>query len=194
MHRPLAACAALFLAGGAAAQQPTFRTSTHLIEVSVVVEDGSGRPAEGLSRDDFTLYEDDKEQPIALFAPPLAGAAAPIAVSNTDLRDATAAPGRPLTRGDFSNRSDTAKASVTVIVIDRLNTRFEDQRHVRDDVLKALGQTRRDDRVALYVLESDVVRVLHDFTTDTASLSRALSRCAARSNRPRSASARTSSP
>jgi hypothetical protein len=81
VHRPLAVCLALFLAGGVAARQPTFRASTRLVEVTVVVEDGSGRPVEGLSRADFTVYEVGVEVPIEIFAPPPAKASPRGAIS-----------------------------------------------------------------------------------------------------------------
>lgn len=183
VHGPLTACLALFLAGGVAAQQPTFRASTRLVEVSVVVEDGSGRPVEGLSRSDFTVYEDGVEVPIEIFAPPPARGNTAAPAAGASRRDAVATPREPLTRGDFSNRLGEAVPGVTVVVLDRLNTRFEDQRSVRDDLLKAIAQIRPDDRAAIYVIESDVVRVLHDFTTDTASLLRALSRYQGRTSR-----------
>ena len=46
----------------------------------------------------------------------------------------------------------------------------------RDQIVKFLGQVQPNDRVGLYLLDSNTVRVLHDFTDDTASLRRALAR------------------
>ena len=59
-------------------------------------------------------------------------------------------------------------------LFDRLNTLAEDQRHARDQLMKFLGQIQREDRVALYTLESNSIRVLHDFTNDSASLMKVL--------------------
>src|SRR5207247_6363200 len=152
---------ALFLfAWTVSAQTPptTFRATTRLVQVSVVVHDKDGRPVTGLERGDFKLYEDGKEQPIELFS------------IESDRAAGTAPVQRPSTpTNDFSNRGG-ANGAVTVILIDRLNTRVEDQTQARDQVVKFLGQIQRDDHVALYVLESTVVRVLHDFTSDAASL------------------------
>lgn len=49
------------------AQQPTFRASTELVEVDVVVVDKSGMPVHGLARDDFVLTDRKKAQAIEAF-------------------------------------------------------------------------------------------------------------------------------
>jgi hypothetical protein len=58
----------------------------------------------------------------------------------------------------------------SVALFDRLNTQFEDQLPARDQIVKFLGNLHANDRIALYVLESNEVRVLHDFSHDAASL------------------------
>jgi len=50
-----------------AQSQPAFRADTRLVEVNVVVRDRSGRPIEGLTRSDFTLFEDGQAQTIDIF-------------------------------------------------------------------------------------------------------------------------------
>ena len=47
--------------------QAVFRSSVDLVTVNVVVRDKDGKPVRGLTRDDFTVYEDDRAQPIATF-------------------------------------------------------------------------------------------------------------------------------
>jgi VWFA-related protein len=54
------------MAGGAAAQ--TFRSAVNLIVLQVTVTDSDGRFVTGLSRDDFSVYEDDAERPIEQFS------------------------------------------------------------------------------------------------------------------------------
>ncbi|MEO7134338.1 MAG: VWA domain-containing protein, partial [Vicinamibacterales bacterium] len=48
--------------------KPTFKSSATLVEVDVVVSDRSGRPVRGLSRDDFTVEEDNTPVEIATFS------------------------------------------------------------------------------------------------------------------------------
>jgi VWFA-related protein len=75
----------------------------------------------------------------------------------------------------FSNR--VATAAVSVILIDKLNTRIEDQLAVREQAIKFVQELKPSDRIGLYVLdETDNIRVLHDFSSDSSSLLRALAR------------------
>jgi VWFA-related protein len=56
--------------GNAAAGQEnatTFRVSVDLVQVPVVVMDSKGKPIIGLKRDDFRIFQDDKEQQISAF-------------------------------------------------------------------------------------------------------------------------------
>jgi VWFA-related protein len=48
-------------------RQPVFRTGTELVLVNVVVRDKSGAVVRGLTRDDFTITEDDRPQTVTSF-------------------------------------------------------------------------------------------------------------------------------
>ena len=77
--------------------QPVFRSGTELVLVNVVVRDRSGSVVRGLTRDDFTIAEDDKPQTITSFdfeelAAAMADAAAPPAGSEIPAVLATPAP------------------------------------------------------------------------------------------------------
>src|ERR1700704_4237347 len=50
-----------------AEQRSVFRSGTELVRVNVVVRDKSGAVVRNLSRDDFTVTEDDKPQTITSF-------------------------------------------------------------------------------------------------------------------------------
>ena len=65
--------------------------------------------------------------------------------------------------------------SVTIILYDQLNSSDAVRMSVREHVGRFLEQIRPDDRVGLYVLGGDgMLRVVHDFTSDAASLVRAV--------------------
>jgi VWFA-related protein len=164
---PALACAVL-------AQEPpqTFRTTTRLVEVPVVVTDRIGRAVAGLTRDDFELTEDGKPQAISVF----------------DVLDTRAVPSRPAAPTEeetdeasphFTNHVPRSGASAVVILLDRLNAGFDSQWFAKIGVDRALQVARPDDRIALYALDGGI-RVLHDFTTDAASLRRALEQYQAR--------------
>jgi VWFA-related protein len=63
--------------------------------------------------------------------------------------------------------------SVTVILLDAMNTGFRNMTSARAQVVKFLRTLHPEDRVALYELRGNII-VLHDFTSDTATLLRAL--------------------
>ena len=51
-----------------AAQAPTIRVDTHLVEVNVIVRDQNNRQVEGLTKADFAIFDRGKEQRIAVFS------------------------------------------------------------------------------------------------------------------------------
>jgi Ca-activated chloride channel family protein len=50
-----------------AVQGPTFRSGTQLVSLFVTVADASRRLVPGLTQDDFTVFDDEKPQPIVFF-------------------------------------------------------------------------------------------------------------------------------
>jgi VWFA-related protein len=149
------------------AQEPdrqTFRAATRLIPVEVIVHDRDGRPVADLTAADFKVFEDGKEQKVEFFQ---------VNVARSSVATVAPALGANL----YTNRPNGAvPLTATVVLFDRLNTRFEDQVQARTEIVRFLGQVKPDERVALYVLESNAVRVIHDFTRDSASLVNAISR------------------
>ncbi|MBI5085034.1 MAG: VWA domain-containing protein [Acidobacteria bacterium] len=141
------------------AQEPLlFRSTARLVQVNVVVSAGSGAPVTGLKSADFKVFEDGKEQQIRFFS------------ASTTPQTATQA---PVEAGGFTNRSlagvEPAPPVVTVILFDALNVGLADQANARRNIARFLRQIQPQDRVALYVL-GESVRILHDFSSDAASL------------------------
>ncbi len=60
--------------------------------------------------------------------------------------------------------------SVTVVLLDLLNTSWTDQLYARKALIKFLGQIQPQDRIALFALGSRRLSLMHDYTTDAASL------------------------
>jgi VWFA-related protein len=68
MRFPLLLTVALAAATlSAAPQQTTFKSSTSLVEVDIIVKDKEGRFVSGLTADDFDVFEEGKPQPIKHF-------------------------------------------------------------------------------------------------------------------------------
>ena len=139
---------------------PSFRASTRLIEVSVVVTARDHAPVPGLTAADFQIFDDGKPQKVELFSIDARTTAPPAAAASP--------------AGEFTNALGDV-GSVTIILFDQLNTPDADRLFARRHVIKFLEGLRSDERVGLYVLDGfGVLRVIHDFTSDTASLVRAI--------------------
>ena len=142
----------------------TFKSSTRLIQVSVVVQDGRRKAVADLKPEDFEVLEDGKVQPISVFS-----------VRGQAPSDAAAE-----ASGVFTNRLQSPTGGgVVAIVFDRLNTNFSEQTQAREHIIKYLGRVRPEDKVALFVLGENGMSVLHDFTKDAGSLLRAMTRAQA---------------
>jgi VWFA-related protein len=138
-------------------QQPVIRSTTSLVQVSVVVFDKHGNPVTGLKKSDFTLLDENKPQDIAFFS-----ASAP----------ALSTPSNPLPPNVFTNRFDLKgqePGAVSIVLFDALNTSSQDQSYVRQQVLSFLRNLKPQDHVAAYALNNQLL-ILHDFTQDSAAL------------------------
>ncbi len=147
----------------ASKRQPpvVIRSTTRLVQVTIVAKDKKGKFVTDLTKDDFIVEDNGKPQDVRFFNFHAAGKApAPAAVEP----------------GVFSNRyAERARLSggVTVIVLDSLNTAWGDQAVVRQHVMKFLTQIQPEDRIALYALGRQI-KVLHDYTDEPKALAKAL--------------------
>jgi VWFA-related protein len=142
--------------------QAVIQAGTHIVLVNVVAKDKHGKPVAGLSRDDFVLRDNGREEKIAFFA------------LEQESPAATSVPGSPA-RLTFTNRPAPGMAAVTVFLFDELNTRLTDQELAKKDFLRYLRGLPADSRVAVFAL-GDSLAMLHDFTEDMASLIEALAK------------------
>jgi VWFA-related protein len=144
---------------------PKFQTGAHLVQINVLVRDKNG-PVSNLRKDDFVLTDKGKPQIIRVF-------------SVTGPEDALAAQSA-LPENTFSNRTYHGNpASVTVVLLDRLNTLtstgadvFEDNpkwleaqalSYAKQQLVKFVKEMDSKDRVAIYSLAQSL-SVLSDFT------------------------------
>ena len=113
---------------GAQAQQPgyTLKLNTQLVTLDVVVNDKNGQPIRGLTRNDFVIYEDKAPQPIVSF-------------EATEPESTTSRPPIQIHSTAELDRLDP-DAPVSIVVLDELTTRFEDQYFARYSLEKYLGK------------------------------------------------------
>jgi VWFA-related protein len=154
------------------AQQPTFRTSTHLIVQTVSVKDKTGKPIEGLTARDFVVTENGQPQEIAFVEyQPLDSAPAPLSPAVTAVAPVTQ-PGIsvPLP-GDVRYRG----RRLLVLYIDLTNMPFFDQLRVYSNADTYIAtQMSPADLVAVMALQDGRVRLKQDFTDDRVALREAV--------------------
>ncbi len=140
---------------------------TRLVRVSVIVKDKQGNPISDLTSADFVIRDEKQVQKIRFF--------------RIDTNDPPAKAPQTMPPDTYTNRPQDfggVPPSVTMILLDGLNTEYADQASARAQVVKFLKQIQPQDHVALYALGRDL-RVIHDFTTDSSRLVEALAKSTA---------------
>ncbi len=133
---------------------PTFKSSSRLVVVDVVVTGRDGNPIAGLDRGDFTVLEDGKVQPLQVFEPHV-----PV--------KQVAVPDLVLPPGEFTNfPKQVSNSAVNVVLFDILNTPTDDQMYAREQMIDFLKTLPRGQRVALFTMGYDL-KMIAGFTTST---------------------------
>ena len=125
---------------------PLFNATTRNVVLDAVVADKTGNVVTGLTRNDFVVREDDTPQEIQSFDAVTAGA----------------------------SREDASPH--TILLVDELNTRFEDMAYTRYAVNRLLYHdgVKLNQPAALYILSNDGLHVLENYTRDPAAIDTAL--------------------
>jgi VWFA-related protein len=128
----------------AAPQQPetVIRSTTRLVQVHVVAVDGQGRPVTDLQREDFQIFDEKKQQPLALFV-----------VEGSPVGEAQAA--AEVERGH----------GYSAILLDWLNAGMAERLRGNDALRKTLRTMQPRQSVALYVLGTEPPNVQHPLRT-----------------------------
>jgi len=138
-----------------------FKANARIVVLDVVVSGKNHRPLTGLHQQDFVVSEDGHPQTIKSFEEH--SGVAPLQASLPDL------PPNVFTNIPRVKPSD----SVTVLVLDSLNTPLDDQRRVHAQVLKYLKKPQTGQRIAIFTLGTQL-RLIQSFTDDPALLAAAL--------------------
>lgn len=139
------------------------KVTTRLVVLDVVATDGKGRSVTDLKPQDFTVLEDGKRQEVRVFnfRQPLLANAPPASTKAVKL------PANVFT----NTPAYKPGTSLNVILLDLLNTDFNDQAYGRQQVLKYLAAIPDGEpiAVAVYTLGRKL-RLVQDFTSDFAAL------------------------
>ena len=135
------------------AQQPgtyTLQVNTQAVVLDIVVTDKKGKTVTGLTRDDFMVFEDKAPQAIKSFEAPSARAPVGGPIDSTQQLD-----------------KEAPNASVMILVLDEINTKFEDEvfaKYSLKKYLDTMGDTLPQPMLLVAVTMSHFV-MLHDYTT-----------------------------
>ena len=137
-----------------------FSTTTSYILVPVVVIDKEGKHVGGLTRDDFQVTENGKDQKVSSLEEIKA-------TSGTLPRPARIA-GNVVTN---QIPVDAAPRELVIVALDMLNTPFLEQARARKVLISYLSDTIDPSGVyQLVAVENNGLRILHDYTQDTEAL------------------------
>ncbi len=141
-------------------QMLQFKSQTTLVQVPVIVTDKSGNHIHGLTKADFTILENGKAQKIATLEEII-----PASSNNTLVA------GNP--GGVFSNLTpdESKPRSMTVLLLDQVNTPFLDQSYGRQQLIRYLANHLDSSQpTGLMVLTNRGVTVLSPLDSDPATL------------------------
>jgi VWFA-related protein len=143
----------------ASSSAPSFQVTSNLVYLDVTVLDKKGNPVvTGLTKDDFIITEDKQPRPIFSFEPP-----APLVLRADE-------------PGQNADEDGSTNAPATILLLDRLNSKFEDYAFLRQSLRKYL--TAQPDRlpapVELMLLDNQSLELIQGYTRNTADLIDAL--------------------
>jgi len=148
------------LSGGYAQELPsggTFRLTSRLVYVDVVVRDRSGQVVHGLTQEDFKIEEDGKLQRLDFFEAH--------SLDQASLTPGKKAPAPVEPQLQYTNvaRRDAAAGAINIILFDLLNTPRSDLIYARKQLLEFLKKLPPGQTVALFVL-TDTLHMVQNFT------------------------------
>jgi VWFA-related protein len=145
----------------------TIRTRAKLVVVDVTVTDKSGNPLHNLKKEDFAVLESGNLQTINAFEEHVALSAG----------DAVKFPPLPsMPPGVFTNMTPAPiNSAVNIILIDSLNTPYEDQPYLRAQLVNYINHAPPGTSIAIFTLTTHLT-MLQGFTSDMEVLKRIVTR------------------
>ncbi len=147
----------------AVTQAPVIKVKTDLVLIPAEVTDAKGNRVTDLKKEDFAVFENDKRQKIALFEHVITKAEVTKAVE--------------LPPGEFTNAVQQSTGRITIFVMDLLNSKIEEQKEAKKQILDFLAKSLGDQEpVCLVAVNSQGAWLIHGFTTDPKVLIEALNK------------------
>jgi len=149
--------------GGQPAQTFTFQVNVNRVVVDVVVTDANGKPVSGLTKPDFSIYEDGHAQEILSFD-----------AHTLDSNPSHFAKLPPMPPNTYVNVApEPERGPLYVLLLDLVNTEQDDQPHARQQLQQFVNGKPQGTRFAVFVL-SDSLHLVQGFSADRAQLYKTL--------------------
>jgi len=136
--------------------ETTFKSEIQFVQVPVIVQK-SGKHLTGLTKDDFVLLQDGKQQPLVTFEEIHSGGGVALKAKE----------------GTFGNsyKGEQSAPQIIILAVDTVNTPTLDQAYFREELKKYLSDRRPEDPpMGLVELTRSGLRIIHDFTRDANAL------------------------
>jgi VWFA-related protein len=135
-------------------QAPALKVRTEFVLIPAEVTDSKGNRVTDMTKEDFVVLENGKRQEIAFF-------------EHVTTKPELVKPGA-LPEGVFTNTVSQGPNRVTIFVMDLLNSKMEEQREARKQLMEFLSASLDvREPVCLVAVDAKGVWLLHGFTTDT---------------------------
>jgi VWFA-related protein len=165
-------------APGQPGQQPqaVFKSSTRLVVQNVSVKDREGRPVQGLTANDFVVFEDNERQEIAFVEYQRIANEPIVDTPDAVVADAapSAGPSRPVNVEIATPPPGSVKYQnrrLLILYFDQSSMPLADQLRAYENARKFLDtQMAMADMVAIMTFQDGILRVRQDFTDNRASL------------------------
>jgi VWFA-related protein len=148
---------------GQSAQPFTFQLNVNRVILDVVVNDANGKPVSGLTKQDFSIYEDGQPQQILSFD-----------LHTLDSNPSHFAKLPPMPPNTYVNVApEPERGPLYVLLLDLVNTEQDDQPYARQQLQKFVNSKPQGTRFAVFVL-SDSLHLVQGFSADRAQLYKTL--------------------
>jgi len=135
-------------------QTPTIKVRTEFVLIPAEVTNSKGNRVTDMNKEDFAVLEDGKPQEIAFF-------------EHVTTKPEVIKP-EPLPEGVFTNAVQQSRNRITIFVLDLLNSKIEEQREARKQLIEFLSNSLDvNEPVCLVAVDARGVWLLHGWTTDT---------------------------
>lgn len=139
----------------------TLSVNADEVVVDVVVTNGKGEAARGITQADFLVNEDGKPRPILFFEEHVE--------EDSSARTQGDAGSAKSAGGSTADSHQGVPEVLTVLMLDTLNTPRADQSYVLKELIRYLKTKPANQRIAIFTLSSQL-RMVQNFTTDSSAL------------------------